>query len=135
MSQFPDTYYHAVLVSRHENNQYKFWIPAFNYRLDDVNTDDVQQTAEALLANCIISIEKESDQVPPPPRPSLQDMMDLAQNDLGTIWTPMLVEVYLPVYRAHIATRAVKKTLTIPKWLNVRRRSMTYAFLKYCRRH
>lgn len=30
----------------------------------------------------------------------------------------MLIEVYMPVYREAIENQSVKKTLTIPQWLN-----------------
>lgn len=47
------------------------------------------------------------------PMPSAPEKLTLPKNAFVS-----LVEVWMPVVRDEMANRAVKKTLTIPKWLN-----------------
>jgi len=45
---------------------------------------------------------------------AIRDIKKLEPNEIL-----MLVEVYMPLYRNAIENTFVKKTLTIPKWLNI----------------
>ena len=55
-------------------------------------------------------MEKDKDEIP---EPAPIDKIRLESNQ-----AVVLVEVWMPLIRDAIENRAVKKTLTIPKWLN-----------------
>lgn len=66
--------------------------------------------AKESMALHLYSLEQDDDDIPEP-TPITQ--LHPEQNQ-----AILLVEVLMPVYRNAIENRAVKKTLTIPKWLN-----------------
>ncbi|SHK96851.1 type II toxin-antitoxin system HicB family antitoxin [Desulforamulus aeronauticus] len=69
----------------------------------------VSNTKEAMALH-LYSMEQDGDQIPEPtPVTKLQPQRNQAV---------VLVDVWMPVYRSAIENKAVKKTLTIPKWLN-----------------
>lgn len=47
--------------------------------------------------------------------PKGSGLQEIKTNDNQSI---VIVEVYMPSYRDHINNKSVKKTLTLPKWLN-----------------
>jgi hypothetical protein len=47
------------------------------------------------------------------PEPTPIDKLQIATNQI-----PILIEVYMPEYREAIENSSVKKTLTIPLWIN-----------------
>ena len=66
--------------------------------------------AKEAMALHLYSMEQDGDQIPEPtPVTKLQPQRNQAI---------VLVDVWMPVYRGAIENKAVKKTLTIPKWLN-----------------
>ena len=58
----------------------------------------------------LYGMEQDNDEIP---KPSLPETIKVEQDSFVT-----LVEAYMPLIRDEMANRAVKKTLTIPKWLN-----------------
>ncbi|MGB9887505.1 MAG: type II toxin-antitoxin system HicB family antitoxin [Moorellales bacterium] len=74
---------------------------------------DVYEAAEMAreaLALHLYGMEEDGDPIPPPSPP--------AGLKVGANQAIMLVEAWMPPVRSEIQNRAVKKTLTIPKWLN-----------------
>ncbi|MBC7347230.1 MAG: type II toxin-antitoxin system HicB family antitoxin [Clostridia bacterium] len=74
----------------------------------DVN-EAVQMAKEALALH-LYGLEEDGD---PLPEPSPPNRIKAEANQ-----AVMLVETWMPPLRSEIQNRAVKKTLTIPKWLN-----------------
>ncbi|MBN2558660.1 MAG: type II toxin-antitoxin system HicB family antitoxin [Clostridia bacterium] len=68
------------------------------------------QMAREALELFIFDMEEEKDSIPVPSDPF---RFDVPENAFIS-----MVEVWMPVVRDEIRNRAVKKTLTIPKWLN-----------------
>ncbi len=66
--------------------------------------------AKEALELHLYCMEQGSDAIPEPTPPEEVALPDSA-------WMS-LIEVWMPVIRDEMASRAVKKTLTIPKWLN-----------------
>lgn len=73
-------------------------------------TDEAVKDAKEALGVHLYGMEKDGD---PIPEPSPIDELTLAANEI-----PLLVDVFMPTVRARIETRFVKKTLSIPAWLN-----------------
>jgi predicted RNase H-like HicB family nuclease len=75
------------------------------------NTEaEALREAKDCLALHLSGMEIDGDVIPPP--------TPLIQIHPGTSQTVTFVEVWMPPYRDPQAEKPVKKTLTIPKWLN-----------------
>lgn len=75
---------------------------------DDVN-EAIRNAKEALGLH-LYGIEKDNEDFPTPSK-----LKEIVVNENQSI---VIVEIYLPIYRDSINNKSVKKTLTIPKWLN-----------------
>jgi len=74
------------------------------------NENEVFKMAKEVLGLHLWSMEKDNEVIPEPTK--IKDVM-LESNE-----TTMFVEVFMPPVRDRINNRVVKKTLTIPQWLN-----------------
>ncbi len=74
------------------------------------NTDEAIMMAKDAMGLHLYGMEKDND---PIPSPSIIQEVKTAQNQAVVI-----VETWMPIIRDVIENKAVKKTLTIPKWLN-----------------
>ena len=75
------------------------------------NEDEIFKTAKEVLGLHIWSMEKDNEIIPDPT--GIKDII-LEDNE-----TTILVEVFMPPVRDRINNKVVKKTLTIPQWLNI----------------
>ena len=72
--------------------------------------NEIFQMAKEALGLHIWSMEQDCELIPEPS--NIKDIK-LEKNE-----TAMLVEIFMPPIRDRISNRTVKKTLTIPQWLN-----------------
>ena len=77
------------------------------------NIDEAGQMAKDCLALHLFGMEEDGDLIPVP-----SGIDALNQLTAGTGKIAALIEVFMPPYRNSISERSVKKTLTIPKWLD-----------------
>lgn len=73
-------------------------------------TDKAVSMAKEALALHLSGMEDDNDIIPKP-----SDISLIKLEDSQAI---MLIEVWMPIYRDKIKYSSIKKTLTIPKWLN-----------------
>ncbi|WP_089609719.1 type II toxin-antitoxin system HicB family antitoxin [Dehalobacterium formicoaceticum] len=73
-------------------------------------TEEAIKNAKEAMALHLWSMEQDGD---PIPDPTPVDKLRFEPNQIS-----MLVEVNMPIYRDAIENTSVKKTLTIPQWLN-----------------
>lgn len=73
-------------------------------------TEEAIKNAKEAMALHLWSMEKDGE---PIPEPTPVNKIHVENNQ-----AIMLIEVYMPVYREAIENQSVKKTLTIPQWLN-----------------
>ncbi|MBQ3422567.1 MAG: type II toxin-antitoxin system HicB family antitoxin [Romboutsia sp.] len=73
-------------------------------------TDEAIKMAKEALALHLYGMEEDNDIIP---KDTPVNNIKLDKNQI-----PMLIEVYMPLYRTAIENQSVKKTLTIPQWLN-----------------
>ena len=73
-------------------------------------TDEAFKNAKEAMALHLYTSEQDGEILPEPT--SIQKIK-IAQNQTVT-----LIEVWMPIYREAIENKSIKKTLTIPKWLN-----------------
>ena len=74
------------------------------------DTDTALSMAKEALALHLSSMEDDNDEIP---IPSAINTIELEHGQVI-----VLVDVWMPIYRDKIKYSSVKKTLTIPKWLN-----------------
>lgn len=74
-------------------------------------TEEAIKNAKEVLGLFLWGLEKDNDVIP---EPSPIDKLNLERNQI-----PFLVEVWMPSIRNEMDYKAIKKTLTIPQWLNI----------------
>lgn len=72
--------------------------------------EEALRNAQEALGLHLYGMEQDGD---PIPEPSSIHALNLASNQVAT-----LVSVYMPLVRSQVKTVLVKKTLTIPAWIN-----------------
>jgi len=75
------------------------------------NEKEIYKAAREVLGLHMWSMEKDNESIPDP---SSIKAIKLEANE-----TTMLIEVFMPPVRDRINNKVVKKTLTIPQWLNI----------------
>lgn len=73
-------------------------------------TEDAFRNAKEALGLHLYGMEQDGEEIPAP-----TPIRDLHPDDGGII---TMVDVFMPVIRDRINNKAVKKTLTLPAWLN-----------------
>ncbi len=71
--------------------------------------DEIMESAKEVLELCLYDLEENGSEIPSPT--SFSSLLD---KGLSVV----LVEVWMPLVRDKFQNKSVKKTLTIPKWLN-----------------
>lgn len=104
---------------------YYYYPAIFNYAEDGISvsfpdlpgcltcahdTDTAHSRAREALGLHLYGMERDGD---PIPEPSGVNALTLEEGDI-----PVLIETYMPSIRARVKHTSVKKTLTIPAWLN-----------------
>ena len=77
---------------------------------DKDDTEMAFRNAKEALGLHLFGMEQDGDAIP---NPSLPDAAELEPGQI-----PVLIEVYMPPVRERVRNRFVKKTLSIPSWLN-----------------
>lgn len=105
-------------------NQYEF-VAVFDYEEDGINiyfpdipgclsyadnTDEALKNADEVLGLTLVNMEKENN---PIPSATPIEKIELKKNERAFI-----IGVWMPLARKEVQDVVVKKTLTIPKWLN-----------------
>jgi len=73
------------------------------------NEEEIMESAKEVLELCIYDLEEQGQNVPSP-----TSISNILKENVSVI----MVEVWMPVVRDKFRNKSVKKTLTIPKWLN-----------------
>lgn len=73
-------------------------------------TEEAVKNAKEAMGLHLYSMEKDGDEIPNPSK-----ITDIHVEDNGVL---MLIDVFMPLVRDRINNRHVKKTLTLPYWLN-----------------
>ena len=73
-------------------------------------TEEAINRAKEAMGLHLYGIEVDSEEIPSP--------CDIKTIKCENNQVLMLIEIYMPIYRDAINNQSVKKTLTIPRWLN-----------------
>lgn len=74
------------------------------------NTENAVEMAKEALSLHLYGMESDGDEIPVPSEIS---KIEFDKNEI-----PMLIEVYMKPFREKMNTKYIKKTLSIPNWLN-----------------
>ncbi|MGD9678463.1 MAG: type II toxin-antitoxin system HicB family antitoxin [Vulcanibacillus sp.] len=74
-------------------------------------TEEATKNAKEVLGLFLWGMEKDNEEIP---ESTPINKLKLESNQI-----PFLVEVWMPIVRNEMDKKAIKKTLTIPQWLNI----------------
>lgn len=74
------------------------------------NYEDAIKNSKEALGLHLYGLEEDEEIIPSP--------SELTKLTIGENQIPILIDIYMPLYRKAIENQSVKKTLTIPQWLN-----------------
>lgn len=86
------------------------------------STEEALKNAKEALALHLYGMEQDGEEIPEPSDPTAISHKD------GKVL--MLIDVFMPPFRDKVANKTVKKTLTIPYWLNAQAEHMGINFSK-----
>lgn len=110
-----------------EEEGYSVIVPDFNAATQGDDVKDAIYMAEDLIAGLILSAIEDGKSFPKPSIPS-NAMLEPNEYGEGGFVTVVLVDLSKKEKEFKDANRAVKKTLTIPYWVNERALSMNINF-------
>ncbi len=106
-----DRYIYPAVFEAGEEKGYVVTFPDLPGCISEgVTMEDALHMAKEALELHMYGLEDDGDDIPPPSAP---ERLPLPAHAFVS-----LVEVWMPLVRDEMENRAVKKTLTIPKWLN-----------------
>jgi len=106
-----DTYIYPAILNYTENG-ISIEFPDLPGCLPCADTsEEAARNAKEAMGLHLWGMEKDNDSIPEP-----TDIIDLKYSNAEV---PLLVEVFMPPIRDRLNNKFVKKTLSIPQWLNV----------------
>lgn len=106
-----DRYIFPAIFEPGERNGYTVNFPDLPGCITEGETmEEALHMAKEALELHLYGMEEDGDQIPAPTRP---EELTVPEKTFVS-----LVEVWMPIIRDEMENKAVKKTLTIPKWLN-----------------
>ena len=111
---FPDFYRYAAIFSYEEDGVHVVFPDLPGCITFGADEDEAVRMAREALALHIYCMEQDGDEIPQPSSlRMLAEQEDLQENEVF-----MLVEAFMPTFRERESKRFVKKTLSIPYWMN-----------------
>jgi len=105
-----DTYVYPAVIS-HDSDGISVEFPDLPGCVSCADTtEDAAKNANEALRLHLWSMENDNDSIPTP--------TSISELQLEANQIPLLVEVFMPPVRERQANRFVKKTLSVPSWLN-----------------
>lgn len=104
---YPALFYHP----EEDPSAYVVHFPDLEVYTQGDNLAHALDMAKELLELTLFGLEEDGEKIP-----NASDPSTLALNPSGAFVS--LVSVYMPVVRAEMANQFVRKTVTLPKWLN-----------------
>jgi len=108
----PDTYIFPCVFIYKESGGISIYFPDLDGCISSgENETEACRNAKEALSLHLYGMEQDNDDIPQP-----SSIRDIVLDDNESI---ILVEVFMPPFRAKQDNKFVKKTLTIPHWLNI----------------
>jgi predicted RNase H-like HicB family nuclease len=105
-----DIYIYPAILTQYKDNNIGITFPDLPGCVSDADTmEEAVKNTKEVLALHLFGMEEDNIEIP---EPSPIDKLKLDKNDI-----PLLVNVYMPLYREAIQNTSVKTTVTMPQWL------------------
>lgn len=112
---FPDVYRYPAIFSYEEDGVHIVFPDLPGCITFGKDEEDAVRAAREALTLHLYGMEQDEEAIPPP-----SSMMTLAEQEaLQKNEVFLLVEVFMPTFREKQSKRFVKKTLSVPYWMNV----------------
>ncbi len=106
-------YYYPAIFHRSESKESGFWIEFPDLDGAFTQGDDIDE-AYKMAKDCLgLTLSYYQDEGKKPPKPSTPDKISLKDDDII-----VMVSVDLLWYEKKLKSKSIKKTLSIPEWLN-----------------
>lgn len=108
---YPDNYHFIAILDHSNGKTVGVYFPDLPGCISCEDTDEkAAQSAKEVLMLHLYGMEEDGDEIP---EPSDISSIKLAKNEV-----PLMVEVHMKPFREKMKKRYVKKTLSIPGWVN-----------------
>ncbi|GAB6427910.1 type II toxin-antitoxin system HicB family antitoxin [Bacillus luti] len=105
-----EQYFYPSII-RFDGEKYEARFPDFeDCRATGLNRDEILRKAKRVLGERLFQLESEKLVLP---EPSDIHSIDVQKNEMIFV-----LDIHMPLYRVNDRDHAIKKTLTIPAWLN-----------------
>lgn len=105
-----DYYFYPAIFTYEEDKEIAVVFPDLNCATSGIDEDDAFSSARELLGCVLNGLEEDEEEIP---QPSKINDIKLEKNE-----TIVLIDVFMPAFREKMKNRFIKKTLSIPYWLN-----------------
>lgn len=112
MNKLPEKYAYPAICEHDENGCISVWFPDLDVATDGDNEEHALYMGRELLGLVMVSLEEDGDPIPQPSH--------IADFKLEKNQYPMMVDVYMPSIRMASINKSVKRTVTLPAWLNAK---------------
>ena len=112
MNKLPDRYVYPAVFTYEDGYDIAVEFPDLDVATSGEDEQDALFSARELLSLVMCGIERDGE---PIPTPSQLSALKLQANERA-----ILVDVYMPSIRQAAVTKSVKRTVTLPAWLNAK---------------
>lgn len=112
MNKLPDTYAYPAICTHYDNGAISVWFPDLDVATDGDDQEHALRMGRELLGLVMVGLEDDGDPIPAP--------SNIADLTLSPDQYTMMVDVYMPSIRMATVNKSVKRTVTLPAWLNAK---------------
>ena len=112
MNKLPDTYAYPAICAHYDNGSISVWFPDLDVATDGDDQEHALRMGRELLGLVMVGLEDDGDPIPAP--------SNIADLTLSPDQYTMMVDVYMPSIRMATVNKSVKRTVTLPAWLNAK---------------
>lgn len=109
---FPDRYCYPAIFTYEENQEIAVVFPDLELATSGIDDADALYSARDALGGRLELMEESGEDIPAPSR--------IADIEVSKNERVVLVDVYMPSVRMEGVTKSVKRTVTLPAWLNAK---------------
>ena len=109
---FPDRYCYPAIFTYEENQEIAVVFPDLELATSGIDDADALYSARDALGGRLELMEESGEDIPMPSR--------IADIEASKNERVVLVDVYMPSVRMEGVTKSVKRTVTLPAWLNAK---------------
>ena len=103
-------YFYPAIFTYEEGKEIAVVFPDLNCATSGIDEDDAFSSAKEILGCVLNGLEEDEEEIPTPSK--ISDIK-LEKNEAVA-----LVDVFMPTFREKMKNKFIKKTLSIPYWLN-----------------